>query len=61
MRLIYADLDLEHKACVAAIKEARRDTQRVLPISPISETRKTNKERNRCPEEMTGQAVDIII
>jgi len=57
MRLIYADLDLEYKARVAAAQKAKRDRQRVLPVSPKSETRKIEKY----PEVIKGQTVDIII
>jgi len=61
MRLIYADLDLEHKARVLTVKEAWRNRQRILRISPASETQNTKKEKNKYPEEMCGQMVDIII
>jgi len=57
MRLIYADLDLEYKARVAAAQKAKRDRQRVLPVSPTSEAQKTK----RYPEVTKGQTVDIII
>jgi len=61
MRLAYADLDLEYKARVAAMQKAARDRHLVLPVSPASETQKLNREKNRAPEEITGQTVDIII